>query len=459
MQFWQNIREGFGDRALLKSIFVLAWPTIVEQALQTVVSYADTAQVGAIGAQASASVGLTASMMWLVNAPMFAFGMGTLSVISRALGAGDRDTARKAGIQAIWLAVLLGVVEGVIAVTISPFLPGWLGAEEEIRTDAAIYFGVVSLPMLFRSSSIVLAAVLRATGNTRTPMIFNAVMNALNILLNYILIGPAGLGVLGAAIATAVAYVVGGTLMFFSALQNPILDLRHMSPRFRWAIMRKCVGIGLPIAGERITACFGQVIFTSLIARLGTVAVAAHSIAITAEQAFYIPGYGMQAATATLCGFSAGEKNEKKLMQYSSTICVIAIILMGVLSTLLLFIPQVILSIFTPDAAVIALGTTLLKIVAFSEPFFAAAIIMEGVFNGVGDTKMPFVISVGTMWGIRILFAFLVVNVFQLGLPAVWLCMVGDNVARCILLLIRYFQGGWKKHLGLHRPAATEHVK
>lgn len=459
MRFWRNLKEGFGDRALLKSIFVLAWPTIVEQALQTVVSYADTAQVGAIGAQASASVGLTTSMMWLINAPMFAFGMGVLSVISRALGAGDRHTARKAGIQAIWLAVFLGVVEGIIAVGISPFLPGWLGAEEEFRRDAGLYFGVVSLPMLFRSSGIVLAAVLRATGNTRTPMIFNTIMNALNIFLNFLLIGPAKLGVLGAAIATAAAYVVGGTLMFLSALRNPVLDLRHMNPRFDWTVLRRCAGIGLPIAGERITACFGQVIFTSLIARLGTVAVAAHSIAITAEQAFYIPGYGMQAATATLCGFSAGEKNEKKLMQYSSTICAIAVLLMGSLSTLMFFIPQGILSIFTQDAAVLTLGTTLLQIVAFSEPFFAAAIIMEGVFNGVGDTKMPFVISVGAMWGIRILFSFLAVNVFHFGLPAVWLCMVGDNSARCILLVIRYVRGKWKKHLELPAPGVGEEAQ
>lgn len=91
------------------------------------VSYADTAQVGAIGAQASASVGLTTSMMWLVNAPLFAFGMGVLSVISRALGSGDRETARKAGVQAIWLTVFLGVGLGIVTVAIAPFLPAWLG--------------------------------------------------------------------------------------------------------------------------------------------------------------------------------------------------------------------------------------------------------------------------------------------------------------------------------------------
>ena len=454
MKLWGNLKETFRNRELMGTIFHLAWPTVVEQALQTVVSYADTAQVGAIGANASASVGLTTSVMWLVNAPMFAIGMGFLSVISRALGADDRQTARRAAMQAIWMTVLLGLVEGVIAVAVSPVLPVWLGAEQEIQRDAAIYFGIVSLPMLFRCSTIILASVLRATKNTRTPMIFNTIMNVINITLNAILIGPAGLGVAGAAIATAIGYAVGGTLMFVSVLRSPVLDLRTMPVRLDWAILKRCLSIGLPIAGERITACLGQVLFTALIARLGTVSVAAHSIGITAEQAFYIPGYGMQTAAATLCGFSAGEKDEKKLMQYSSAICVMAVVLMGSLSTLMFFIPELILGIFTRDAAVIALGTQLLKIVAFSEPFFAAAIIMEGVFNGVGDTKAPFAISLMTMWGIRILFTFLVVNVFHLGLASVWLCMVGDNVTRCILLVFRYFRGSWKRRLDLEPAKA-----
>lgn len=454
MKLWGSLKETFRNRELMGTIFHLAWPTIVEQALQTVVSYADTAQVGAIGANASASVGLTTSVMWLVNAPMFAIGMGFLSVISRALGADDRQTARRAAMQAIWMTVVLGLVEGVIAVAVSPVLPVWLGAEQEIQRDAAIYFGIVSLPMLFRCSTIILASVLRATKNTRTPMIFNTIMNVINITLNAILIGPAGLGVAGAAIATAIGYAVGGTLMFVSVLRSPVLDLRTVPVRLDWAILKRCLSIGLPIAGERITACLGQVLFTALIARLGTVSVAAHSIGITAEQAFYIPGYGMQTAAATLCGFSAGEKDEKKLMQYSSAICVMAVVLMGSLSTLMFFIPELILGIFTRDAAVIALGTQLLKIVAFSEPFFAAAIIMEGVFNGVGDTKAPFVISLMTMWGIRILFTFLVVNVFHLGLASVWLCMVGDNVTRCILLVFRYFRGSWKRRLDLEPAKA-----
>ena len=114
--------------------------------------------------------------------------------------------------------------------------------------------------------------------------------------------------------------------MFWAVMRHPVLQLSAMDKRLDGPVMRQCVAVGTPIAGERVTACLGQVVFTSLIARLGTVAVAAHSIALTAEQAFSIPGYGMQMAAATLCGFSAGEKDEKKLTQYALAICVIAVL-------------------------------------------------------------------------------------------------------------------------------------
>lgn len=238
--------------------------------------------------------------------------------------------------------------------------------------------------MIFRASSIIFGSVLRATGNTKTPMLINTVMNLLNITLNFLLtnspqvwkLGPfslsvwgAGWGVAGAAIATAISFVVGGSLMFAAAWRSPVLGLRGQKFHFNADVMGQCVKIGTPIAAERVTACLGQVVFTALIARLGTVAIAAHSIAITAEQAFYIPGYGMQAAAATLSGHSAGAKDERKLMQYSSTITAIAVLLMGLLSIFLFCFSSSVMQIFTPDQQVIELGARVLKIVAVSEPF------------------------------------------------------------------------------------------
>lgn len=450
------------DRELMRTIIHLAWPTVMEQALQTIVQYVDTAQVGRIGANASAAVGLTSTTTWLVNAPLWAAAMGVLSCVSRALGAEDKPRAQRAAAQSVVLTLVMGAAMTVLTLAASPFLPGWLGAEEDVYRDAALYFGVICAPMLFRAASIIFAAVLRATGDTRTPMAVNVLMNLSNVTLNFLLINPpsvwniggaavripgAGLGVAGAAIATAASFVLGGTLMTVFAFRAPGLELGKQPLRYDEHAMRQCLDVGLPIAADRVIVMLGQVVFTGLVARLGTVAVAAHTIALTAEQAFYVPGYGMQAAAATLAGYSIGGRDEKKLMEYSFTISAIAVALMTAMSVFLFLFPEFLMRIFTPDPQVIAMGGQVLRIVALSEPFFAVVIILEGTFNGVGDVRAPFLISVSCMWGVRLVPTWVCVNLLHLDLRAVWWCMVADNMSRFVFLLRRYRGRRWRRAL------------
>lgn len=456
------MRRRWFDREMAGVIGRLAWPTVVEQALQTVVQYADTAMVGRIGASASAAVGLTVPVMWLVNGPLSAIGIGVLACIARAVGAREVETAKTAAVQSVLLTLFLGIITGAATLAVSPFLPGWLGAEEAIQRDASLYFAITCLPMVFRTGSIVFGAALRAAGDTRTPMLVGVAMNGCNILLNYLLIGPshtlrlggihwevwgAGLGVTGAAIATAISYVLGGSLMFVALCRHPMLSIRGQKLRLCRPIMRRCVMVGLPVAAERAASCLGQVVFVSLITRLGTVAMAAHSIALTAEQAFYIPGYGMQAAAATLAGNAVGEQDERKLLRMTRAIVCIAVAIMALTGSALFLAPDWMMRLFTSDPSVIAQGAAALRIVALSEPLFAALIILEGVFNGVGDTKHPFLIAVFSMWGIRLVSTWVCVNWLQLGLTAVWCCMVADNVVRCLLLSARYLRGRWRRPL------------
>ncbi len=461
---FQHIRSTLRDRAMMRTIFLLAWPTMLEEALQCIVTYADTAQVGVMGATASAAIGLTTTVTWMTFYPMYAAGMSVMSAISIALGAKDTQRAKKAASQAVILVFVIGLALMAVTLAVSPFLPGWLGGAQEIRQDASTYFALICTPMLFRAASIILGSALRATGNTKTPMLISTLMNVINILLNFLLISPtrsmtvfgntvtvwgAGWGVAGAGIASALSLVIGGTLMTIAAWRSPVLGLEAKTIRYDRDVMGQCVQVALPIAGERVLFSFGQVVFTAITARLGTVAMAAHSIALAAEQAFYIPGYGMQTAAATLAGYSAGEKSEKHLMQYSSTIMFIATVLMTAFSAALFLFAEPIMSIFTPDRQVVELGGLALRIVAISEPFFAVLVILEGIFSGLGDTKAPFVFSLISMWGVRIPTTWLCVMVFHLGLGAVWVCMSIDNMARFGMMMVRFLRGKWKKRLAL----------
>ena len=442
----------------IKSILFLAWPAIVQEAMNVVVTYVDTAMVGALGASASAAVGLTGSVGWLVSSVALAFGIGVLSVCAQAMGAGNHEKVQRTGQQALFLTLLVGISLTIICVIIAPFLPIWLNGDKSICKAASSYFMIISLPLLFRSAVLILSSALRGVSDMKTPMLINLYMNIINIILNFLLIYPtrsifgipvfgAGLGVNGAAMATAISFVIGGIMMFGRYYKNPLFNFKSTGFHFYRREFKESLTIGLPVVLERGVICLGHITFASLIAKLGVVRFAAHTIAIQAEQAFYIPGYGFQAAASTLVGNAIGQKSEHKVKEITYLISIITMSLMVICGLALFIFAEALMSIFTPDPEVIILGARVLRIVSISEPIYGILVILEGTFNGMGDTKAPFVFSLLTMWGIRVTGSWFMINVFNQSIEAVWIMMVLDNVARCGLLAMRFLKGGWKYRL------------
>lgn len=443
----------------IKRICHLAWPAIIQEAMNTVVTYVDTAMVGAMGATASAAVGLTSSVTWLLGSISVAFGVGVLAVCAQADGAKDHKKVQMAGQQALFISLVVGLLTSIVSIAIAPFLPAWLNGAKEIQKDASLYFFIVSSPFIFRTMTIILSSTLRSVKDMKTPMMINVYMNLINIVLNFILIYPtrkvlgitvygAGLSVSGAAIASAISYIAGGLMIFRHYYQNEIFDFKHTGFHFHKPICLECIKIATPVVMERSVICLGHVTFASLIAKLGVVSFATHTIAIQAEQAFYAPGYGFQSAASTLVGNAVGEKDEAKVKRMTYLTCAITLSIMLIAGVLLFVFAGNLMSLFTPDQRVIALGKKVLRIVSVSEPIYGILIILEGTFNGMGDTKAPFIFSLMTMWGIRIFGSMLMINVFKLGLESVWMMMVLDNVSRCLLLSSRFLIGKWKYRIG-----------
>ena len=216
------------DRSMLSLIFALAWPTMLEQLTQTAVQYIDTAMVGSLGTQAMAAVGATGTVNWLIGSVVSAVGIGFLAFIARQIGAGHRERAKQASAQACLITLMLGTMLTAVTLLTANRVPVWMQVDPAIRSLAARYFRIIYLPMLFRTASILLGTVLRSAGDTRTPMRIGMAVNGMNMLLNFLLIYPsrtinvlnltipvpgAGLGVEGAAWASAIAFAYGGTAM------------------------------------------------------------------------------------------------------------------------------------------------------------------------------------------------------------------------------------------------------
>ena len=426
------------NESVPRALMTLAVPTVLEHILTSLLQYVDTAMVGALGEEATASVSLSTTITWLTNSIPYAVALSLLALISRAIGAKEYDKVKKLSANGIILGLIFTVVLLVTSLIISPFLPVWMGAEDNIRESAKLYYIIITLPMLFRVSTSICSACVRATGDTKNPMFISVGSNILNIVLNYVLIYMMGMGVVGAAMATAACYTLSGILMFVLYTRTKQVTIKLSQLKADKESLREIGKMCMPLLGTNIASCSGYVVFAGLVSSMGTTTFAAHSIAVTAEELFYIPGYGLRTATTTMVGFALGQQDMNKLKKTARYSTVITLLMMFVSGAVLFFAAGPLMSIFTPSKAVIDLGARMLKIVAFSEPFFGLMIVMEGIYYGLGKTKEAFIIETGSMWGVRIVSTFIVVKLLHLPLAAVWLCMIADNIVKAVSFAVLY---------------------
>ena len=446
------------DWGVIAIIWALAWPTMLEQAMQTAVQYIDTAMVGSLGTQATAAVGSTTTVNWLISSSVSALSIGFLAFIAKACGAKDKNSASRAAAQAVLVTLVVGIFYTVLTVGLSSKVPVWMQVDKSIQSVASKYFLILYMPMLPRTASIIFGTVLRAAGDTKTPMKVAVAVNIINVVLNFLFIYPVrtmsifgleftmfglGFGVLGAAAASAIAFAVGGIYITVVLWRHPLVSPKGQSIAPDMHILTPCLKVALPNMLQRFGTSFGYVAFASMINSVGEIATAAHTIANTVESAFYIPGFGMQTAAATLTGNAYGAKDKDMMNRITKMFIVIEVCLMTLSGAALFFAAEPLVNIFSNSDEVILLGTRVLKMVALSEPLYGVALITEGFLMGVGRTKTPFIYNIIGMWGVRILGTFIFTQILGYGLVAAWACMIAHNVLLCCLYFISYVRGKW----------------
>lgn len=444
--------------AMVRVILALAWPTMLEETMQSAVQYIDTAMVGALGTQATAAVGATTTVGWLIFSSIIAFSVGFLAIISKACGARDSDTVRRAAGQAVLSVLVIGITCTVLTTALSGVIPVWMQVEPHIRPTASRYFLILYLPLLPRTAGIIFGTALRAAGDTKTPMKVGVWVNCINVALNFLLIYPtrtvellghsvtlpgAGLGVVGAAAASAAAFTWGGIRITWVLWHHPVVSPRGQTLRPDGTILGPCLRVALPNMFQRFGTSLGYVAFAAMINSLGEAATAAHTIANTVESAFYIPGYGMQTAAATLTGNAYGAGDRKRMKSLTTMFLPVEVCLMCVTGGALFASAPVLMGLFSKSGEVIGLGTTVLRMVAVSEPLYGVSIIVEGMMMGVGRTRTPFLYNIIGMWCIRIVGTFVCIRLLGLGLVSAWGCMIAHNVLLFGLYLLSFVRGTW----------------
>lgn len=447
-------------RQQIRLICTLSVPAILAQISSIIMQYIDASMVGSLGAEASASIGLVSTSAWLFGGICGAVASGFSIQTAHCIGAGDIQKARGVMRQSFSSALFVTIILVLCGVLIAGKLPVWLGASPELRSNASRYFlvFVCSLPIV--QINRLAGGMLQSSGNMRTPGMLNIMMCMLDVVFNGLLIFPAreiqaagmtfhvpgmGMGVVGAALGTALAQLVTATLMTgYLCLRSDVFRIRRGEC---WRPQKECIcralRLALPIGLENVMMCGAMIATTRIVAPLGAVAIAANSFAVTAESLCYMPGYGIAEAAATLTGQSAGAGHRDLTRRFARMAVWIGVGIMALTGAAMYVGAPFMMSLLTPEAEIRLLGIHILRIEVFAEPLYAASIVASGALRGTGDTMIPSLMNFISIWFVRIPLAVLLVAGY--GLPGVWIAMCLELCFRGTIFLIRLYREKWLK--------------
>lgn len=437
----------------------LSMPGILAQIAEILMQYIDAAMVGGLGAEASASIGVVASTTWLFGSLNSACVAGFSVQVAHAIGAGDDKRARSIFRQSLIVTTCMALVLLGIGMAVGQVLPQWLGADPAIHDNARKYFMIYSMFLPVRTWFNLMGQMLQRSGNMKIPSILTTLMCLLDVVFNYFLIFPtrqvilpfgtvmmpgAGMGVLGAQLGTSLSFAVcAACLAYYAVIRSDRLALIHEKASWmpRREVLSEAARIGVPMAFEQSALSLAQVVQTKIVAPLGTIALAANSFAVTAESICYMPGYGISSAATTLVGQSFGARRRDLAESFAWLTTFVGIAVMSLTGIVMYFICPAVFAFLTPVKEVQELGVKVLRIELFAEPMFAASIVATGSLRGAGDTFVPGILNLVSIWGVRITLAWLLTK--TMGLPGAWIAMAAELNFRGILFLIRMKRGKW----------------
>ena len=447
--------ENINKKELFWMVVGLSLPSMWAQVSSVVMQYIDSAMVGRLGADGAAAIGVTASVTWLFGGLCSALTTGFTIQASQAGGARETEKARSIMKHGLWTATIVGVLMTMIGLWLSSRLPIWMNADASIHESATAYFRIYALSLPFIQLNGYAVGMLQSSGNMRVPGILTMAMYGMDVLFNFFLIFPTrylelfgfevwvpgmGLGVEGAALGTALSQAVTALLMLFMLLvREPDMKLRKGE---LFALdgykesLREAIRLGAPIGAEQVIMRGAQITTASMIASLGTVAMATHSLAITAESFAYMPAYGIGLAQVAITGREIGSGDKKRAKQVGWAGIQFASVITIVLSVILFAFAAPLMRMLTPDLELIELGTTILRIEAFAELFYGTQLVCTGILQGRGDTLVSSGLVLACLWLVRVPLTMILIKPF--GLVGAWLAMSIELCVRGVLFLGRF---------------------
>lgn len=429
-------------------VWKLSVPSILAQISSILMQYIDAAMVGSLGPDASAAIGLVASSTWVLGSLSNALCVGFTVQVAHAFGAGEYQKAKFILSRSIFTCLTFASILALISLSISFKLPSWLGGSQAIQQDAFYYFLIYALSTPFFIIVYLMSGMLQCSGNMKVPGFLNGLMCFLDIGFNALFIFGCRMGVKGAALGTCCSAMVTAAIMsiytlfasklaLFGKKRVQNLTLSTKNEYREGHFIRKAIKLAVPIGVESAAFTGALVAIAKIVAPLGSVALSANSFATTAEALCYMPGYGIQEAAITLVGQSVGARRKDLTKSFSIITIAMGMIVMSLMGVIMYFCCPFVMKFLSPDIDVQNLGVSVLRIELFAEPFYAASIVSIGCLRAKGDTLVPSILNLASLWIVRLVISLLLVK--PMGLTGIWIAMTAELCFRGIIMLTRLF--------------------
>ena len=425
-------------------------PLIIEQILGVTIGIADTVMVASLGEAAVSSVSIVDNINLLLIQIFTSLASGGAVIAAQYIGRGDADSANDSAKQLLYTSVILtfGVMFFSLAFnkTILKFIYG--GIEADVMSNAEIYYYITAVSYPFLAVYNACAAIYRAMGNSRAPMLISALMNAINICGNALFIFGAGIGVAGAAAATLISRAAGAVIMLFliCGTNNVIRIEKIFRFKFNTGMIKKVLKIGVPNGLENGMFQIGKLLVASLITTFGTASIAANAICGIVTGMALIPGSAIGIAMITVVGQCVGAKEYGQAAAYTRKLMFAMYAAMFFLNVMLFVFTRQFVDIFGLSPYAADLSSEVLKIYAVAGTLvWPISFGLPNALRAAGDAKFTMITSVISMWLFRIAFSYILIYLFRLQLHGVWIAMYIDWIFRSSVFVVRFARGKWKK--------------
>ncbi len=440
--------KAINHRALIRDVVHLAIPVIGQSLLETLVFLVDRLMLGRHSTESLASMQISGPLVWSISSVLGAFSVGSVALVGRAIGSGDRTLVAATTRTSLLLALGIGVAASGISLVGLDGILALLGAgDATVQQTAASYLKIVLPAMPLMLLSMVAAAMLQAAGNTRTPFLVAMLANGVNAIVDYTLIfghwGAPELGVPGAAMGSALAMTLNASiLLIILARRSSVLTFRGWGGEK--AALTRLLRVSFPAFGERCVQHLGYFGFITMIGALGSIAMAANQALISIESICFLSadGFGIAAAATVAQRLGAKRPSESAFGAWIAT--ALAVGLLSLCGLAFVLFPGLLLSAFSPDKRIIAAGVPCLYVAAFAQPFMAISTVLSEGLRGAGDTKTAFYVSLAGWLIVRLSATYLLAFTLHLGLVGVWLGSTCDWVFRALILSIVFVRGRWQ---------------